>query len=400
MAPLSVRAGRLRCVTPSDDVTAALACAKDPGDGRAIRAASTEGRAPPMTAPKLTRRRALTLTGAAALSAATLTAAGPARAQELVLRLHQFLPLNSSIPEQGIGAWIAAVEATSGGRIRVEHYPSMQLGGAPPSLYDQARDGVVDIVWTLLGYTPGRFPRSEAFELPFMNASAEATSRAFHRYAETLAADEFTEIHPILFHTHGRGLLHSQGSPITRLEDMRGRKFRGPTRIVTRMLERLGATAVGMPVPAVPEALSKGVIDGVAIPWEVTMPLRIPELVDSHTEFSGDRGLYAATFVLAMNRDAYRFMDGELRDVIDAHSGVDWAGRFGRVMDTVDQEGRALAVARGNPVLVLDAAETTRWREASAGVAEEWAAEMTARGLDGPALAQAARDLVAEESAR
>jgi TRAP-type C4-dicarboxylate transport system substrate-binding protein len=351
-----------------------------------------------MTATTLTRRQALALTGAAIAAPAVVP--GAARAQELVLRLHQFLPLNSSIPDQGIGAWIEAVQTASGGRIRVDHFPSMQLGGSPPSLYDQARDGVVDIVWTLLGYTPGRFPRSEAFELPFLNASAEATSRAFHRFATDQAAEEFAEIHPILFHVHGRGLLHSKGAPITRLEDMRGRKFRGPTRIVTGMLERLGATAVGMPVPAVPEALSKGVIDGVAIPWEVTMPLRIPELVDSHTEFAGDRGLYAATFVLAMNRDAYSFMDGELRDVIDAHSGVEWAGRFGRVMDTVDQEGRALAVAAGNPVLVLDEAETARWREASAGVAEDWAAEMTARGLDGPALAQAARDLVAEEIAR
>ena len=44
----------------------------------------------------------------------------------------------------------------------------MQLGGAPPQLFDQARDGVVDIVWTLPGYTAGRFPRLEVFELPFV----------------------------------------------------------------------------------------------------------------------------------------------------------------------------------------------------------------------------------------
>jgi TRAP-type C4-dicarboxylate transport system substrate-binding protein len=47
-------------------------------------------------------------------------------------------------------------------------------------------------------------------------------------------------------------------------------KLRGPTRVITGMLEQLGAVAVGMPVPAVPEAVSKGVIDGAVIPWEVT----------------------------------------------------------------------------------------------------------------------------------
>ena len=35
-----------------------------------------------------------------------------------------------------------------------------------PQLFRQVADGVVDIVWTANGYTPGLFPRSEAFELP------------------------------------------------------------------------------------------------------------------------------------------------------------------------------------------------------------------------------------------
>ena len=59
-----------------------------------------------------------------------------------------------------------------------------------------------------------------------------------------------------------------------------------------------------MPVPAVPEGLSKGVIDGTTIPWEVTTALKIPELVENHTEFEGV-ALYTLTFVLAMNKDKY-----------------------------------------------------------------------------------------------
>jgi TRAP-type transport system periplasmic protein len=54
----------------------------------------------------------------------------------------------------------------------------MQLGGAPPQLYDQARDGVADIVWTLPGNTPGRFPRIEVIELPFIAHKRGARERA------------------------------------------------------------------------------------------------------------------------------------------------------------------------------------------------------------------------------
>ena len=72
--------------------------------------------------------------------------------------------------------WMEKVERESGGRIKFEAYPAMQLGGTAAQLYDQARDGVADIVWTLPGYTAGRFPRSEVFELPFMMNHAEAVS--------------------------------------------------------------------------------------------------------------------------------------------------------------------------------------------------------------------------------
>ena len=75
------------------------------------------------------------------------------------------------------------MEADSQGRIKIERFPSMQLGGKPPELVDQVIDGVADIIWTVAGHTPGRFPQSEVFELPFMMSDAEATSRAFWKMA-------------------------------------------------------------------------------------------------------------------------------------------------------------------------------------------------------------------------
>ena len=122
------------------------------------------------------RRTLLGLAGAAL--AATLTST-PAMAQEETLRLHQFLPPQANVPKLVLDVWADKVEADSEGRIKVERYPSMQLGGKPPELMDQAIDGVADIVWTVVGYTPGRFPRTEVFELPFMMTNAKAASSAY-----------------------------------------------------------------------------------------------------------------------------------------------------------------------------------------------------------------------------
>lgn len=62
--------------------------------------------------------------------------------------------------------WAQRISETSNGRIEVKIFPSMALGGKPQELYQQVRDGVVDIVWTLPGYTPDMFPHTEVFELP------------------------------------------------------------------------------------------------------------------------------------------------------------------------------------------------------------------------------------------
>lgn len=335
---------------------------------------------------------------AGALVLGTALAPIPAAAQEVTLRVHHFLPPQATVPKNFIAPWAEKVQADSGGRITVELYPAMQLGGAPPALIDQVRDGVVDIVWTLPGYTPGRFPKAEAFELPFMPTTGEATSRAFHEYFENNLQDEFADFHIIAAHVHGPGLLHMKGEPVRGLDDLSGKKLRGPTRVITQMLGQLGAVPVGMPVPQVPESLSKGVIDGTVIPWEVTVPLKVAELVDSHTGFTGDHGLYTAVFVFAMNKDSYNNLPDDLKAVIDQNSGIDVAGMVGKVMDDGDAPGMKIAQDRGNTIVMLDEAETGRWQAAAEPVIAAWIEEMKGKGIDGQALVDEARALIAKHS--
>jgi TRAP-type C4-dicarboxylate transport system substrate-binding protein len=347
-----------------------------------------------MTSPSIKRRTAMWALAAAAAG----SMAGPALAQQPVtLRLHQMLPPQATIPARALTPWAQKVEAESGGRIKVQLFHAMQLGGAPPQLFDQARDGVVDLTWTVLGYTPGRFNKAEVFELPFMSGSAEASSRAFQEYVEQFAADEFRSVKLIAVHTHGPGLFHTK-NPVTGLESLRGMKIRGGSRIINNMLTKLGATPVGMPVPAVTEALSKGVIDGTTIPWEVTPALKVSELVKNHTTFAGATGLYTQTFAFSMNRNAYDRLPADLKKVIDDNSGVETAAMFGRAMDEGDKAGRAIAVKAGNNIVALDVAETQRWRRTAATVETDWVAEMKGKNIDGAKLAAEARALIAKHT--
>ncbi|MEE4188291.1 MAG: TRAP transporter substrate-binding protein [Roseobacter sp.] len=317
----------------------------------------------------------------------------PAAAQEVTLTMHQFLPPQANVPKLILDVWADNVEEASGGRIKIDRFPSMQLGGRPPELMDQAIDGVADIVWTVVGYTPGRFPRTEVFELPFMMTNARAASQAYWEMFETHMRDEdFKDVEILGTWVHGPGIIHAN-KEVRAPEDMEGLKVRGGSRLVNSLLEKVGAEPVGMPVPAVPEGLSKGVIDGTTIPWEVTAALKIPELVGNHTEFTGN-ALYVLTFVLAMNKDRYDSLPDDLRQVIDDNSGLEFSVFAGGVMEDSDAPARAAAVERGNNIVTLTAEEAQAWQEVAAPIYEEWVAEMSEKGIDGQALIDEARMLI------
>src|SRR5690242_1878807 len=113
---------------------------------------------------RFARRQFLTL---AAVAAPAVVRSAFADAP-VVLKLHHSFSSVSSVHNKFLAPWARKVETESGGRIRIDIFPSMQLGGAPSQLYDQARDGVADIAWVQPSNTPGRFPKTEAFELPFV----------------------------------------------------------------------------------------------------------------------------------------------------------------------------------------------------------------------------------------
>ncbi|GGX43896.1 C4-dicarboxylate ABC transporter substrate-binding protein [Tateyamaria omphalii] len=338
----------------------------------------------------LTRKSFLNMVGAAAFAIGSGTAA---LAQEVTLNLHQFLPAQANVPKLVLDVWADNVEEASGGRIKVDRYPSMQLGGRPPELMDQAIDGVADIVWTVVGYTPGRYPSTEVFELPFMMTDARAMSSAYWQMFEKHMKDtEFKDVHILGTWVHGPGMIHTN-TEVKTPADMAGLKIRGGSRTVNTLLEKMGSTPVGMPVPAVPEGLSKGVIDGTTIPWEVTGALKVPELVGNHTEFEGN-ALYTLTFVLAMNKDRYESLPADLQKVIDDNSGLEFSIFAGGTQADSDGPARQAAVDNGNNIVTVSGGDLEAWRTAAQPIYDEWVADMESKGIDGQALIDEARALM------
>ncbi|MBQ0960929.1 TRAP transporter substrate-binding protein [Ideonella sp. 4Y11] len=331
--------------------------------------------------------------------AATATLSTAACAQDsVVLKVHHFLPAGSYAQQQFIQPWCDKIAKDSAGKLKCQIYPSMQLGGTPGQLVDQVKDGVADVVWTLSGYTAGRFPLMEVFELPFMMQSPEATSKALWEYVNTYAMAEFKDVKPIALHVHGDGVFHMRDKPVRSMADLKGLKVRAPTRQTNKFLAALGATPVAMPVPQVSEALSKGVIDGAVVPYEVVPSVKIQEIVKYHSETDpAEPAFYTSTFMFVMNKDKYASLSPELKKVVDANSGLALSGQIGKVFLAADAEGKKLTAK--NTTNVIPAAELANWKKAGQPLVDGWIADVSAKGANGKQLYDAARALIAKHQA-
>lgn len=332
--------------------------------------------------------------GAAMTAGAALSAEKP----EVTLTLSHFLPARSNAQVGMIEPWVKRVEEQSNGRIKVEIFPSMSMGGSAPELYNQVRDGAADIVWTVLGYTPGVFPRAEVFELPTVHrGSAVATTKAMNASMDWLAPD-FKDVHVIFLHSHEGNLLHNATGEITKFEQVAGKKLRTPSRTGAWMIEAWGAEPVGMPVPELPQALAKGVVDGALIPYEIVTALKLDELDKSTTEKPDGGRFGTATFVFAMNKARYESLPDDLKKVIDDNSGMKAAEWVGEAWENAEKSGRDALEKAGVKRIVLSPEEAAKFDEAAKKVEERWIEEANQKGLDGAGIVAKAKAAVAAAS--
>lgn len=340
-------------------------------------------------------RRAFLASLTAAVAAPAILRLARADAPPVTLKLHHFFSSVSGGHERFLAPWARKVEAQSGGRIRIDIFPSMQLGGAPAQLLDQARDGLADIVWAVPGNTPGRFIKIEAFELPFLpSRRALVNSRAIEDYAAANLQDEFREIHPICFSCRDRGVVHANRA-IRSIAELKGLRLHVANRLAGEAVRALGAHGVSVPIAQVPMAIAGHAIDGCLDPWDVVPSLRLSDLLKFHTDFA-ESSLSTSTFVLAMNKAAYEKLPRDLKTVIDANSGQDAAGMAGAMWDLEAKTVADMARERGEPIAMLTAEDVAHWRKATEPVVGLWLKQMKERKLDGGQLIAGARTLIAK----
>jgi len=333
-----------------------------------------------------------------ALAVGALALSTPILAQEVTLKVAHFLPPAAPAQQKVLQPWCETLKKESAGRIACQMYPAMQLGGTPAQLVDQVKNGVADIVWTAPGYSAGRFPAIEAFELPFMVSNATSGNRAMWKYYQQNAQSEFAAFKVLAFMTDGGQATHTGKTEIKTAADWKGLKLRTSTRLGAKTLAALGGSPVAMPPAQVTEAIAKGVVDGAMGAWEVVLPTKLDEVAKFHVQPPAGQAFPSTTVLMVlMNKQKFDALPADLKAIIDKNSGAVLSESFGKVWDEENLTAHKKVLARGNKINEFSAADMEAMKKATAGVEQEWIKQVGEKGLDGKKLAAAARELAGQK---
>jgi len=340
-----------------------------------------------------------TILGAFALSggiALTTIVHAQSEDPEFSFKIHHAVSPTAVVQTKMIEPWVQRIEEESEGRIKFEIFPEMSMGGTPPELFRQVRDGEADIVWTRIGDTPGVFPRTEVFELPTIHlGSAKQTNLAI-QYSMDLIGDDYKDIRPLLVHVHAGNALHlANPLDIYGQGTIEGLKIRTPSTASGWLLEEMGAVPVEFPAAEVLSAIAAGGADGALDSFEGVATSSLYEQTTMSLEGRRKERFGTSAFLFAMNSDSYASLPDDLKKIINDNSDRAFAEEMGKVWDAAETTGKSLQYGSGGELVRLEEEPTAAMLELSEKVVDRWVKEADANGLKGKTILRWARSAIA-----
>jgi len=310
---------------------------------------------------------------------------------QTTLTMSSWLPPKHVIVSEMMMPWAESVEKATEGRVKIKVLPKAL--GKPPAHYDIAREGTADLTYGIHGYQPGRFTLNSVVEFPFLGDDGEAISTAYWRVFEKhlAKANEHKGVKVLGLFTHGPGQIMNTKKPISSIADLKDMKMRIGGGNIKAISSNFGIAQLFMPAPAVYEALSRGVADGVFFPLEAIDGFKLEKIMKHVTTIEG--GLYNTSFFFVMNGTKWDSLSDADKAAIDSVSGEVFAKMAGKAFQLRDIAGLDKFKANGGQVVVASPEMLSEIEGHTAKVADEWITKANELGVDGAA---ALADLRAE----
>lgn len=314
---------------------------------------------------------------------AGLLISAPLHAQT-VLNASSWVPPAHLLTAKVMVPWMQEVEKATEGRVKFNMLPKAPVG--PPQTFDAVKDGIVDLSFTVHGYTPGRFVMTKMTEFGFLGDSAESISVAYQAMHEKHLAklDEHKGVKVIGVFAHGPGHMYSTKTPMNKLADLSNMKVRVGGGVVNDYTRALGANPLLKPSSESFQMLQSGVADGIFFPSESIAAFKLTGLLRHGTQVPG--GLYNTSFVMMMNEAKFNALSPADQAAINKLSGAHFARLVGKAWDVADMAGNEAIKTAGVQMQSASPAFVAEIKSRTDPVEQNWYAEVKAKGLDGAAL--------------
>ena len=313
----------------------------------------------------------------ATLAIALALVAPAVQAQEL--RLSTFVPPVHVIYREILTPWAADVAKATNGQVKVTLYPSMQLGGKPPELFRQTVDGVIDLCFTLPGYTSPAFPRVGIIELPGLKEDGFAATDMMWDLLDPYLLPEFKGTKVIaLWGAEDAGLMTRAGKAYRSMADLKGLRIRAPSAAQAKQIQFMGAVPIAAPITEVYPGLERGTMDGAMVPFTTILDFRLGEVAKGYTISGPIFG--RSVFLVAMNQAKYDSLPASARAAIDKLSGRALSRKATDVY--IKRAAQAVESVRGKAdIYELPKAEQERITKTLRPIIDEWVKEMEGKGV-------------------
>jgi TRAP-type transport system periplasmic protein len=296
--------------------------------------------------------------------------------QSVITLKYANFPPSTTFPCVQMERWAKEVEKRTNGKVKVQTFPGGTLLPAK-NIFDGVLTGMADIGNFAMSYQPGRFPVSEAVDLPLGFRTARAASLALYDLVEKYNPKEFEKVKVItLFTCPPADLMTSK--PVRSLKDLKGMELR-VSGTGSDVIKRLGGIPVAMPQSETPEAIQKGVVKGIVSSMEVLKDFNFA----AYCPFATDTNLFVVSFAVVMNKDKWNALPADVKKVIDdmRREQAEWTGKY---VDDHVAESLAWSKQKYNhQVIQLPASEKAEIPKLMKPMIDDYVKRVSSQGLPG-----------------
>lgn len=319
----------------------------------------------------------------ATFAVASTVLSSTASAENVTLRLSNWLPPTHLVTTEILEPWATQVEDVTDGRVSIEFIPAL---GSPAGHYDLVRNGVADIAFSVDGYTADRFKLPYAVRLPFLAKDSTTASVAYWRtYKEHLEQhNEFGNVKVLGLWTFGPGNIHTTDREIASLDDFRGLRIRVSSDIVQDIVETLGGSPMFAPASEVYELISRGVVDGASFNYDSIVSFRIDDSLNHVLDIPG--GLYRESHYVIMNQARWEALHPQDKEAIMEVSGEALSILAGNAWDRNDILAKEKLLENGYTIIEPSEEFLQEIGERLTSITEAWKKRVANMGVDGQVI--------------